>query len=131
MKPLSPLRSLALAVMLVLFAHPVTLRSADLEALSRSDKWQVRYCVAAAFQASTPGARAALERLAQDQNARVAWHAFSNYTRVFVDVDFILAEKAFDRGDFNVEGITVSDPKVLRTPSFWRSQLKAAADEPG
>ena len=59
----------------------------DFDALSRSDIWQVRYCVSSKLKPPSAGTRASLERLAGDPVAAVARQAFSIYTGMFVDVD--------------------------------------------
>lgn len=59
----------------------------DLELLSQSGKWQVRYGVATKIRVSDTNARAILERLALDPDRRVARQAFAVYSSRFVDVE--------------------------------------------
>ena len=106
-----------------------TVRSEDLEALSKSSVWQVRYCVAIKFDSPTPTARASLERLCQDEVRQVAQHAFSAYSRTFVALDREIVRTAFSRGDFDLVGFTVTDRKVFETPDFWIHDLDSSPDD--
>lgn len=104
-------------------------RSEDLEALSKSAVWQVRYCVANKFDAPTPAARASLERLCKDEARQVAQHAFSIYSRTFVALDREIVRKAFSRGDFDLVGVKVNDRKVFETPDYWIHELENSPDD--
>jgi hypothetical protein len=114
---------------LVLCAPLASAGREHIEALSRSDKWQVRYCVPAELDEPTPLARVTLERLARDSEARVARQAFTVYVGLFVDVDFAIARVAFERGDFDQPGVQVSEPKVFRSADYWREVLRRSADD--
>lgn len=122
-----------LRLMLAAFALSTAgeIRSEDLEALSKSSIWQVRYCVATKFDSSTPTARASLERLCRDEVHRVAQHAFSAYSRTFVTLDREIIRTAFSRGDFDVVGVTVKDRKVFETPDFWIDRLDDSPEDSG
>ena len=102
---------------------------ADLEALSRSPVWQVRYCIPVEIAYATPTAKIVLERLCADQLPRVASHAFAAYSRYFVALDAGLVRSAFARGDFCLEGITVTDVKVFQSASFWLGDLERATED--
>lgn len=91
----------------------------DLDALSKSPVWQVRYCVPRKFDAPSADARRVLERLAVDEAPSVSQQAFSAYARMFVVLDRAIVEKAFKRGDFDMVGIEVNDRNVFKTPEFW------------
>ena len=123
------MRSLRRVLALVFFASVAYAQREDVETLSRSDKWQVRYCVPSEFDAPTPLARKILERLARDANALVARQAFAVYAQLFVEVDVAIARVAFDRGDFDKLGVNVSDAKVFRSAAYWRGVLRRAADD--
>jgi len=105
------------------------IRSADLEALSKSSVWQVRYTVASKFDSPTPTARVSLERLCRDEVRQVAQHAFSTYSRTFVLLDREIVRRAFSRGDFDLVGVTVTDRKVFETPDFWIHDLGSSPDD--
>lgn len=104
-------------------------RSEDLETLSKSSVWQVRYCVAIKFDSPTPTARASLERLCRDEVRQVAHHAFSAYSRPFVTLDREIVRTAFSRGDFELVGVSVTDRKVFETPDFWIHNLDSSPDD--
>jgi hypothetical protein len=48
---------------------------------------------------------------------------------VFVDLDNDTVRRAFERGDFDLVGSVVSDPKVFRTPEFWLNELAQPTDD--
>jgi hypothetical protein len=102
---------------------------ADLEALSRSPVWQVRYCIPVEIDYASPTAKTVLERLCADQLPRVASHAFAAYSRYFVALDAALVRSAFARGDFCLAGITVTDAKVFQSASFWLGDLERATED--
>jgi hypothetical protein len=100
----------------------------DLEALSKSPVWQVRYCVPEKIDTPGADARRILERLSADGDRRVAVQAFAPYSWMFVELDRGLVRKAFARGDFDLEGIDVADRKVFETPEYWIGDLKRSKD---
>lgn len=102
---------------------------ADLEALSRSSVWEVRYCIPIKFEYATPAAKTVLERLCGDKISRVASHAFAAYSRCFVALDGGLVRSAFSRGDFLLSGITVTDIKVFESASFWLGELERTTQD--
>lgn len=116
-------------LVIAVFLSSARAQPEDLEALSRSDQWQVRYCVPLEFRSATPHARTTLERLARDPNVRVARQAFAVYTTLFVDVDFEITKAAFARGDFDQDGINVADPLVFRSAAHWRAKLQDTFDD--
>ena len=95
----------------------------DLEALSKSPVWQVRYCIAAKYDAPGAEARRVLERLSADEVPAVARQAFASYARGFVVLDREIVRKAFTRGDFDLVGINVPDRKVFESREFWIQDL--------
>ena len=98
----------------------------DLDALSKSPVWEVRYCVPSKIDAPSAEARRVLERLSVDEVPSVAQQAFAVYTRIFVVLDHDIVQKAFTRGDFHIVGISVRNMKVFHTPEFWTQQLSRA-----
>ncbi len=95
----------------------------DLESLSKSPVWQVRYCVPGKFDIPSADARRVLERLSVDDVPAVARQAFGWYSTSFVVLDRDIVKKAFSRGDFDLVMITVRDRKVFETPDFWIHKL--------
>lgn len=122
-----PFPSLMLAAFAFLSVSEI--RSEDLEALSKSSVWQVRYCVASKFDSPTPIARASLEQLCRDKVRQVARHAFSVYSRIFVTLDREIVRAAFSRGDFDLVGGRVKDRKVFETPNFWIHELNSSSED--
>lgn len=121
----------AAAVIATVCCSASVLRAQDIEKLSRSDVWQVRYGVIDEFKVATPEARAILERLALDDHRKVARRAFGVYTDLFVDVNKDLAQQAFDRGYFDLVGATNhatgevvgTTGKEFRTVEFYLGEL--------
>ena len=100
----------------------------DLEALSKSPVWQVRYCIPAKYDEPSNEARRVLERLSADEVPSVAQQAFAVYSRRFVVLDRELVKKAFNRGDFDIIGADVLDRKTFETPEFWLQDLDDSDD---
>jgi hypothetical protein len=100
----------------------------DLEALSKSPVWQVRYCIPGKYDTPSTEARRVLERLSADEVPAVAQQAFASYARSFVVLDRELVKKAFTRGDFDLIGVKVSDRKVFESPEFWIQDLDHSND---
>ncbi len=99
----------------------------DLESLSNSPVWQVRYCVAAKFDTPSEDARRVLKRLSVDDVPAVARQAFVNYSRSFVMLDRDIVKRAFSRGDFDLVGANVRDRKVFESPEFWIHELSGSS----
>jgi len=95
----------------------------DLEALSKSPVWQVRYCIPAKYDTPDAEARRVLEKLSVDEVRAVAQQAFVRYSRTFVVLDREIVRKAFTRGDYDLVGINVPDRKVFESPEFWIQDL--------
>jgi hypothetical protein len=112
-----------LLLTLALLAQP--LLADDLEWQAASPIWQVRYCLTARFPVADPTARRLLEKLCTDAHPGVAQQAWAHYSRLFVDLDPALVRTAFQRGDFNLDGVTVDSPKVFATPAFWIGDIES------
>lgn len=100
-------------------------KARDLEALSDSPIWQVRYCVPGEFNSASPLARKTMEKLAADGVVSVRRHTFAIYSRLFVELDEALVKSAFGRGDFDLVGVTVTSRKVFEAPEFWARDLES------
>ena len=87
--------ALQLFVFVIVFSSAQRVCGQDLEALSTSPIWQVRYCVSAEFKIPNAQARRLLEQLAADANPGVGRSAFSHYSRLFINVDPKIVRKAF------------------------------------
>ena len=86
--------------------------------------------MALGIHAAAPHARTTLERLARDSDVRVANQAFAVYESLFFDVDFVLAQKAFQRGDFDRVGHgVIGDLQVFRNSTYWRRVFHTTADD--
>lgn len=100
----------------------------DLDALSKSPVWQVRYCVPGELDAPSAEARRLLERLSVDEVPAVARQSFARYSRMFVDLDRTIVKQAFARGDFDLVGGFVSDRQIFESPDYWIGELNTATD---
>lgn len=101
----------------------------DLDALSRSSIWQVRYCIPTEFDVPSALARAVLERLSADEVKGVARQAFEVYSRDFVALDRGLIDQAFERGDFNRAAVGFIDNTSFGTSAYWIGELEKAAED--
>lgn len=97
--------------------------------LSKSPVWQVRYCVAIRFDSPTTEAREALERLCRDEVPQVRFHAFSAYSRLFVNLEPDIVKNAFVSGHFDVSGVTVTSRKIFETAEYWIHELKSSTND--
>jgi hypothetical protein len=116
--------------LLALCCSAATLGAYDLDQLSRSELWQVRFGVTHELTFPSAEARTILERLAVDTEMRVAQQAFEVYSRMFVEVDKGIASKAFDRGDFNILG-SDGPEGMFKTTRYWLGDLKCKPDYGG
>ena len=127
-----PQRKAMHKTLLLLFSALVTLCSpcfaVDLEALSKSPLWQVRYCVSAQLDAPSAEARRLLERLSLDEVPAVAQQSFAVYSRMFVELDSKIVKQAFARGDFDLVGGFVADREAFATPDYWIRELNTVSD---
>lgn len=100
--------------------------AAELETLSKSPVWQVRYSVALKYDEASDEARRVLETLSIDEERSVARQAFAAYSRIFVVLDREIVKKSFARGDFDLVGVSVQDRKIFENPEFWIHQLDSS-----
>jgi len=107
-----------------------TLTAPDIEKLSRSEVWQVRYCVNSMYPVRPSEAKPIMERLSVDPNARVAQQALVRSSRTIVDIDKDIVGKALARVTLDPPEKAGVDPKVSRTTNYWLAELGRRENEP-
>ncbi|MCF7730655.1 MAG: hypothetical protein K9N23_03165 [Akkermansiaceae bacterium] len=107
-----------------------TLGAYDLDQLSRSEVWQVRYCVNNRYPVRLCEAKPIMERLLDDPNARVAQQALVHYSRMIVDIDKDIVGNALARVSLDPPDKAEVDPEVSSTTKYWLDELGRRENDP-
>lgn len=118
--------------LLIIALLPVVGFATNKQELSESHLWQVRYGVVGEFKTASKESREILERLCLDSNRVVADHAFSIYSRLFLELNHSVVKESLKSKVFvgHIDHGYTPEASHTSKSEFWIAELEQDPADP-